>query len=211
MTIRQLPGRCWVVDDEDHGAHFADEDAARDDAAACDGCEPATPVTQLAALCWVAECDGKCGKPLPGWEHSQVHCMARADLESLAAEEGWTVTGDGIWCPDDKPGQAGADGAHRSSPVGDRLPVHHLVIADLPGIPAPEHERTAAAELLTGRPHPARDGGWLPRLRCLLADAALTVRQGMDEEGPGKALGYVYQDILGLVCQVSGMEGGDPP
>lgn len=110
--------------------------------------------------------------------------------------------------PDQVTAASGQRGDLLPGPAGPAL--HELVTADLPGVYAPPLEKQAAADLLAQRCG-RREGPWLASLRRSLADAALYARQGIEADGPGEALGHLYEDILDLLCRAAGMEGGEQP
>jgi hypothetical protein len=110
MPASQLPGRCWqtaVKGARDIGdlGHYPTADAARGDHPDRDEGEPAPPVEQLPAPCWVVTCNGPCAETLldedEGW---LLHMGSRAEAELAALGEGWTVTRAAeTYCPDDMP------------------------------------------------------------------------------------------------------------
>jgi hypothetical protein len=117
MSVRQLKAPCWVADafGGEDGAHFGDEDQARD--------VTGFPARELAEPCWVADCDdshprrecfGLFGNEDEGFDY--FHAPTADALTLWLRRDDWAVDGDGnVSCPDARPGEAATGSAGRPS------------------------------------------------------------------------------------------------
>jgi hypothetical protein len=108
MSIRRLEARCWIADafGGQDGAHFGDEDQARD--------VTGFPARELPDPCWVADCDdphpgdGDCygafGNDDEGFDY--LHAATPGELTLWLRRDDWAAGEDGtVRCPDARPGE----------------------------------------------------------------------------------------------------------
>lgn len=112
MTIHQLRERCWELQpptDDERSPHYGTEAAALE-ALKEDREDHGTPYAdtrpvQLAAPCWLVQCDGECEMVLDEEDEGYVfHHDSRAEAEKTMTPYHWAFGADGrVFCEADAP------------------------------------------------------------------------------------------------------------
>jgi|GEM_PF-2694975 len=91
MPVKQLPALCWTDDGSEDERHYDDPGGDR---------------RQLAAPCFIAECDGRpgepCGEQMGNDEYAVLHFGSVTVARSYAPDEDWAISPDGVVsCPEE--------------------------------------------------------------------------------------------------------------